>query len=192
MQTDELDFINYVYTLQNSLQSSNSLWQRNLLNSELVSRCQYSLNTDVASSHLKLASTLYCSGHLHAAVIVLEDVERRYHSKVKAVCGCRPNEGSDLRVFSYMTTGTSNDGFSESPFACGVSFFKQESCIAPFILLFEMIRSITEEEVAQRDFDEKLWKTCAEVDARPFLHYLQYLTYGGLGQRDEQLHALVV
>ena len=27
----------------------------------------------------------------------------------------------------------------------------------------------------------------AEVDARPFLHYRQYLTYGGLGERDKQL-----
>ncbi|KAH3842124.1 hypothetical protein DPMN_115612 [Dreissena polymorpha] len=33
---------------------------------------------------------------------------------------------------------------------------------------------------------------CAEVDARPFLHYLQYITYGGLGERDNQLQALGV
>ncbi|KAH3749984.1 hypothetical protein DPMN_184500 [Dreissena polymorpha] len=30
----------------------------------------------------------------------------------------------------------------------------------------------------------------AEVDARPLIHYLQYLTYGGLGERGNQLNAL--
>ncbi|KAH3820897.1 hypothetical protein DPMN_122646 [Dreissena polymorpha] len=32
----------------------------------------------------------------------------------------------------------------------------------------------------------------AEVDAGPFLYYLQYLTYRTLGERDKQLHALRV
>ncbi|KAH3754197.1 hypothetical protein DPMN_188860 [Dreissena polymorpha] len=55
-----------------------------------------------------------------------------------------------------------------------------------------MNRHMSEEEVAQRDYNDNCWMDCAEVDARPFLHYLQYLTYGGLGQRDKQLHALTV
>ncbi|KAH3856949.1 hypothetical protein DPMN_099545 [Dreissena polymorpha] len=37
-----------------------------------------------------------------------------------------------------------------------------------------------------------MWNDCAEVDARPFLHYLQYLTYGGPGELDHQHHALRV
>ncbi|KAH3740036.1 hypothetical protein DPMN_046731 [Dreissena polymorpha] len=50
----------------------------------------------------------------------------------------------------------------------------------------------TAEEVAQRKYIEKDWMDCAEVDTRPFLHYLQYLLYGGLGERENQLHALRV
>ncbi|KAH3748729.1 hypothetical protein DPMN_183179 [Dreissena polymorpha] len=53
-----------------------------------------------------------------------------------------------------------------------------------------MNRAITEEEVAQRDYIDKRWMDCAEVNALPFLHYLQYITYRGLGERDKQLHAL--
>ncbi|KAH3740552.1 hypothetical protein DPMN_047258, partial [Dreissena polymorpha] len=133
------------------------------------------------------------SGHLQAAVRVLEDVERRYHSEVKAVCAFRRIEGDrDLNVFANMLAGNKEEGFSELPFVSCVRFIRQESYCTPAILLFEMNRNNTEEEVAQRNNAEKLWMDSAEVDARPFLHYLQYLTYGGLGERDKQLHALGV
>ncbi|KAH3691013.1 hypothetical protein DPMN_191498 [Dreissena polymorpha] len=55
-----------------------------------------------------------------------------------------------------------------------------------------MKRNITEDKVAQRTLFYKRCMNSAVVDARPFLHYLQYLTYGGLGERDNQLHALRV
>ncbi|XP_052238624.1 uncharacterized protein LOC127849915 [Dreissena polymorpha] len=146
-----------------------------------------------ASSRLKFASMLYCSGHLQAAVRVLEDVERRYHSEVKAVCAFRRIEGDrDLNVFANMLAGNKEEGFSELPFVSCVRFIRQESYCTPAILLFEMNRNNTEEEVAQRNNAEKLWMDSAEVDARPFLHYLQYITYGGLGERDTQFHAMGV
>ncbi|KAH3740457.1 hypothetical protein DPMN_047163 [Dreissena polymorpha] len=136
---------------------------------------------------------LYCSGHHQAAVRVLEDVERRYHSKVMAVCWFREYQRDrDLKVFADMLSGNKEEGISQLPFELCVSFLRQESYCTPFILLFEMNRNITEEEVTQRTFAEKLWMDSAEVDARPFLYYLQYLTYGGLGERDKQLHALGV
>ncbi|KAH3740449.1 hypothetical protein DPMN_047155 [Dreissena polymorpha] len=55
-----------------------------------------------------------------------------------------------------------------------------------------MNRNIIQEEVAKRHRIEKLWMKFAEVDARSFLYYLQYLKYGGLGERDNQLHVLGV
>ncbi|KAH3709056.1 hypothetical protein DPMN_068516 [Dreissena polymorpha] len=55
-----------------------------------------------------------------------------------------------------------------------------------------MNRNITQEEEAQRAPIETKWMNSAAVNARPFLHYLQYLTYGRLGERDHQLHALGV
>ncbi|KAH3740601.1 hypothetical protein DPMN_047307 [Dreissena polymorpha] len=134
---------------------------------------------------------LYCSGHHQAAVRVLEDVERRYHSNVKAVCAFRRLEGDrDLKMFANMLAGNKQEGISELPFVSCVRFVRQESFCTPAILLFEMNRNNTEEEVAQRDYNEKIWMDSVEVDAHPFLHYLQYLTYGGLGESDNQLQAL--
>ncbi|KAH3742371.1 hypothetical protein DPMN_049112 [Dreissena polymorpha] len=86
-----------------------------------------------------------------------------------------------------MISGNCEHGFSESPFANCVKFFRQEASCAPRILWFEIIRGKNEEEISRRIFREKLWMDSAEVDARPFLYYLQYLTYGGLGERYKQL-----
>ncbi|XP_052239805.1 uncharacterized protein LOC127850667 isoform X2 [Dreissena polymorpha] len=192
-KTAALELIKHLYALQISVQSSYYLRLQNVLDSENIRRVQYSLNLDVASSRLKFASMLYCSGHFQAAVRVLEDVERRYHSKVKAVCAVRRLEGDrDLKVFANMLACNKEEEFSELPFVSCVSFVRQESYCTPAILLFEMNRNITEEEVEQRHDIEKQWMDSAEVDARPFLYYLQYLTYGGLGERDKQLHAMGV
>ncbi|KAH3740401.1 hypothetical protein DPMN_047107 [Dreissena polymorpha] len=158
-----------------------------------ISRFQVSLNTDLASSRLKLASVLYCSGNLNAAARVLADVERMYHSKVKAVCGFIDTEGDkDPQVFAHMISDTCDTVLSEPPFAFCVRFIRQEAQCAPYILWFEMNRGMTEEEVAQRSHVEKRWMDSAEIDARTFLHYLQYLTYGGLGERNKQLHSFEI
>ncbi|XP_052257105.1 uncharacterized protein LOC127862152 [Dreissena polymorpha] len=185
-----LELIKHLYSLHISIQASKCLRLQNAVESDIIRRFQYSLNLDVASSRLKLASLLYCSGHIHAAVRVLEDVERRYYRKVKAVCGCRYMKGErDRRVLGNTLSGNCVKGCSELTFALCVKFFRQESHCIPFILLFEMNRNITEEEVAQRDFVDKQWMDSAEVDALPFLYYLQYLTYGRLGERNKQIHA---
>ncbi|KAH3740502.1 hypothetical protein DPMN_047208 [Dreissena polymorpha] len=190
-KTAALELIKHFHALQISIQSSYYLRLQNVLDCVNIRRVQYSLNSDVASSRLKFASMLYCSGHHQAAVRVLEDVERRYHSKVKALCAFRRLKGDiDLKVFADMLLGNTDN--SEPPFAFCVHFLRQESHCAPLILLFEMNRNITEEEVAQRDYIEKHWMGSAEVDALPFLYYMQYLTYDGLGERDKQLHAMEV
>ncbi|KAH3775993.1 hypothetical protein DPMN_177404 [Dreissena polymorpha] len=188
MQSAALEWIKHLYALQFS---SYYLRLRNIRDGENIRRVQYILNSDVASSRLKFASMLYCDGYLEAAVRVLEDVEMKYHSKVKAVCGSRGLQGdSDLKVFADMLSGTTENEFSEVPFASCVRFLRQEAHCTPFILLFEMNRNITQAEVVRRKFFEKRWMDSAEVDSRPFLYYLQYLTYGGIRDRDNQIHAM--
>ncbi|KAH3690804.1 hypothetical protein DPMN_191660 [Dreissena polymorpha] len=192
-KTAALECIKYVYTLQISVQTSYYLRLRNVLDGEKLRRAQYSFNLDIASSRLKFASILYSSGNLQATVRVLEEVERRFHSEVKAVCGCGSILGAmDLKVFANMLSGKTENECSESQFALCVSFSRQESYCTPLILLFEMNRNITQEEVTKRTPSEKQWMDFAEVDARSFLYYLQYLTYGGLGERYNQRHVLGV
>ncbi|KAH3789375.1 uncharacterized protein LOC127841025 [Dreissena polymorpha] len=191
LTTVAFDFINHLFELHNSVQSSTCLRLPNPAFIEIIRRFQYSFKTDVVSSRLKLASVLYCFGHLHAAIRVLNDAERRYHSKVKTVCAVRQFPGEiDLHVFANMMSDSCDNVLIEIPFAFCVSFIRQEAHCAPYILWFEMNRGMTEEEVAQRNHNDKIWMDNAEVSARPFLYYLQYLAYGGLGKRNRQLHAL--
>ncbi|KAH3710317.1 uncharacterized protein LOC127857155 [Dreissena polymorpha] len=155
---------------------------------ERLSAFRHVLDTDVASSHLKMASVLYCSGNLHSAVKVLEDVDMRYKYRVKAVCGQIGVPGDrDLDVFKTMV---GEDVLTELPFALCVRFVRQEAHCCPYILRFEMNRNTTEEEIRLRNYIDHKWMNCVEVDARPFLYYLQYLTYGGLCEREKQLQAM--
>ncbi|KAH3897387.1 hypothetical protein DPMN_021575 [Dreissena polymorpha] len=186
-----LEITEHLYAIRTSLRTSTSIRSGRLCFGDILACFQYSLRTDVASTRLKMASALYCGGHLRSAAVVLEDVERRYHINVKAVCAvrCQPSD-SDLQMFAKTMLDHCDRSLSEPPFAFCVKFLRQEMSCAPFILWFEMIRNMTEEEVAQRNYTEKQWMDYAEVDARSFLHYLQYLTYGGLGERKRQLQAL--
>jgi len=60
---------------------------------------------------------------------------------------------------------------------------------APAILWFEMYRSVGD-DVAYREPVDRIWMDWAEVDALPFMLYLQYLIFGGLRERHRQLQAL--
>ncbi|KAH3896946.1 hypothetical protein DPMN_021130 [Dreissena polymorpha] len=99
---------------------------------------------------------------------------------------------TDLQVFASMISDNCDNVRREPPFSFCVRFIRHEAHCAPYVMWFEMNRAMTEEEVAQRDQHSKHWMDYAEVDACPFLHYLQYLTYGGQGERTKQLYALEV
>ncbi|XP_052282341.1 uncharacterized protein LOC127879509 isoform X2 [Dreissena polymorpha] len=186
-----LELIKHFFALHISLNASRCLrfCNKNIKNS--IHKFRYCLNTDLASMRLKVASVLYCSGHLRAASVVLEDVEKRYHKCVKAICGVRDLEhDNDLNLFAHMVSGAGVKGWEEAPFAFCVKFVPHEAFCVPYILLYEMARGESEEEVAQRNYYDKRWMNCAEVDARVFLYYMQYLTYGGLRERKKQLQAM--
>ena len=70
-----------------------------------------------------------------------------------------------------------------------VRFMREEKYCAPAILWFEMYRSVMD-DVAYRTPIQHDWMDWAEVDALPFMLYLQYLTFGGLRERQRQLQAL--
>ena len=153
-----------------------------------------SMNTDLASSRLKMASMFYCKGDLQLAVEVLEDVERRYDDKVQAMCGCGRMGSVNTQIYISTTSFTEslnecNDVLSTDNIAFCVRFLRQEIFCAPPILHYEMIRAVGD-AIPQRDYIERQWMDWAVVDSRPFLHYLQYLTFRGLGIRPRQQQAL--
>jgi len=149
------------------------------------------MNTDVASTRLKLASMLYCKGDLQLAADVLEDVERRYDNTVQAICGCGnmdPLVRKPRETFTEAVNEENIDILSTNRVAYCVRFLPQEAFCVPPILHYEMIRAVGD-DIQHRHHTERKWMNWAVVDSRPFLHYLQYLTFGGLGLRHRQEQA---
>jgi len=149
------------------------------------------MNTDVASTRLKLASMLYCKGDLQLAAEVLEDVERRYDNTVQAMCGCGRMDPLVTKPRESFTTAVHEeniDVLSKNRVTFCVCFLPQEAFCVPPILHFEMVRAVGD-DIQHRHPTEREWMNWAVVDSRPFLHYLQYLTFRGLGLRHRQLQA---
>jgi len=150
------------------------------------------MNTDVASTRLKLASMLYCKGDLQLAADVLEDVERRYNNTVQAMCGCGrmdPLVRKPRETFTEAVYEENNDVLSTNRVAYCVSFLPQEEFCVPPILHYEMVRAVGD-DTQHRHPAECVWMNWAVVDSLPFMYYLQYLTFRGLGLRHRQLQAL--
>jgi len=168
------------YCIQTGQSVSRDVWQ---LFSE-------TLDTDVASSRLKLASMLYCQGDLHRSAFVLNDVQQRLDNSVTFVCGCRKlrNEQPSEAFCEYALRHGNTETLIRKMAFC-VRFMREEMYCAPAILWFEMNRGVGD-DVVHRHTSEQDWMDWAEVDARPFMLYLQYLTFGGLCDRQRQLQAL--
>jgi len=148
-----------------------------------------SLNTDVTSSKLKLASMHYCQGEFRRAASILHEVEFDLDDSVQPVCGCRDlgNEKLSKAFCEFTVQNDSHEQLTKKLAFC-VRFLREEKFCAPRFLWCEMYRAVGD-DVDHRNSIQRLWMDWAEVDARPFLLYLQYLTYRGLGVRHRQLEA---
>jgi len=148
-----------------------------------------SLNTDVASSKLKLASMHYCQGELRRAASVLSEVECDLDDSVQPVCGCkRVSSYKPSKAFcEYTVHNYSHEQLTKKLAFC-VRFLREEKFCAPLFLWCEMYRAVGD-DLDHRNYGERQWMDWAEVDAQPFLLYLQYLTYRGLRVRQRQLEA---
>jgi len=149
------------------------------------------IDSDIGSTRLKLASMLYCKGNLQVAADVLDDVERRFDNTVQAICGCNrmdPLVTKPRKLFTELSNEGDTDVLMTKRVAYCVHFLRQEVYCAPPILHFEMVRGVGD-DIQHRRPNERVWMNWAVVDARPFLHYLQYLTFRDLGLRHRQLQA---
>ncbi|XP_052775241.1 uncharacterized protein LOC128213514 [Mya arenaria] len=152
-----------------------------------------SLDTDVASSRLKLASFLVCHNELERAADVLNDVERRYDDSVQAVCACHRMDPLDTEHHKPLCTTSvvnNDDVLLTNKTALCVRYLRQEAFCAPPILHYEMVRGLGE-DINHRNVNERYWMNWAVVDSLPYLYYLQYLTFRDLGQRGRQRQALM-
>ncbi|KAH3897273.1 uncharacterized protein LOC127864599 isoform X2 [Dreissena polymorpha] len=151
-----------------------------------------SLDSDVVSSRLKMAAMYYCGGELRAAAKLLDDVERRYDVTVRAVCGCgRTFETfNETAVHEYLTEDFRYGGKLTSNIAYCLRFNNFEFYCVPGMLVPAEHTSrsdLTEIKCENRKAKEITW---VAFDARPFMYFLQYLTFGRFGERRRQETAL--
>ncbi|XP_060579311.1 uncharacterized protein LOC132736224 [Ruditapes philippinarum] len=168
-----------------SVLASLDIQQYNTISAETLKWISLGLNTDVASSKLKLASMLYCTGQFRRAEIVLCDIERHYDLKiVEPICPHLDiraqafNAGCDLQIEEAMKCTVAN---------C-VQFWPCEVYCSPKELRPEMFRS-TEEDKAFRTLQD-FWMNNAEVDSLTFLYFLQYKIYSHLNKQEDKCVAL--
>ncbi|XP_052768124.1 uncharacterized protein LOC128208617 [Mya arenaria] len=159
----------------------------------ILSLFESSLHSDVASSRLKLVSFFFCHNELERAADVLNDVERRYDDSVQAVCGCGnmdPFKTEHHKPLCTTSVLDNDDVLLTNKTALCVRYLGHEASCAPPILRYEMVRGIGE-DINHRNLNEQKWMKWAVVDALPYLYYLQYLTFRGLGQRVGRLQAII-
>jgi len=189
---------NYIKFLKKSLMSikastimSNCIQSGQSLPHDIWQLYGESLNTDVASSKLKLAYMHYCREELMRAASVLHEVEFDLDDSVQPVCGCnrKPSRDNLSKAFCKYTVQNDSQEQLTKKLAFCVRFLREEKFCAPLFLWYEMYRAVGD-DVYHRSMNERLWMDWAELDARPFLLYLQYLTYRGLGLRHRKLEAL--
>jgi hypothetical protein len=172
------------------IMASKSIGENNPVQNEALKWLQLGLNSDVTSGELQLASMLYCVGDMNRVEFILRQTESRYNSTVvEPVCGCwnhpRTSPSAELeRKCSELSENRLN-----SIISCCVKFMQTEVNCVPRELRYEMMRS-TRDDMPHRTPTENYWMDHAAVVSLPYLHFLQYKTYGHLQRHQDQERAL--
>jgi len=102
-----------------------------------------SLNTDVASSKLKLASMHYCQGELQRALSILNEVEFDLDDSVQPVCGCRrPFDNKLSKAFCEYTLHNDTHEQLTNKITFCIRFLREEKFCVPQFLWCEMYRAV--------------------------------------------------
>ncbi|XP_045216589.2 uncharacterized protein LOC123566494 [Mercenaria mercenaria] len=173
-----------------SLIASHNIQINNTVSPQALVWLETGLDSDVASSRLKLASILYCTGQMKSAAFILNDVYQRYNTEVtEPQCGCYlfPATSNKIR-FGQISSQYDEEAVKYIAAYC-VTFCREEINCVPHELQYEMFRS-TQEDIQHRDILDDGWMDCAVVDSLPYLYFLQYKTLGNLNRPEEQQQAL--
>jgi len=183
-------FLKYLMSVKASIISSSCIQTGQPFPRDIWMLYGESLNTDVASSKLKLAYMHYCRGELWRAASVLNEVEFDLDDSVQPVggCGIEPADDNLSKAFCEYTIHNDTHEQLTKKVAFCVMFLREEKFCVPKFLWCEMYRAVGD-DVEHRNVNQREWMDWAAVDALPFLLYLQYLTYRGLGVRHRQLDA---
>jgi hypothetical protein len=147
-----------------------------------------SLNVNVASEKLKIASIFYCTGNIERTELILKNIEESYDlNAVEPVCGCYIFEESGRKgVFNKLCYEAEDEyALLQRITASCVRFLRFEINCCPQEFKHEMFRSPQQDLPFRSKYDE--WMDLAVVDSLPYLYFLQYKTYSHLRRkRDKQ------
>ncbi|XP_060553072.1 uncharacterized protein LOC132714261 [Ruditapes philippinarum] len=148
-----------------------------------------SLDSNVSSSRLKLASVYYCSGEIEAAFTIIKDVDRRYNiHQVEPVCRCTTQPSHLPREEFIKAAECNNENGLKYVAAYCVHFLRSENKCMPKELLLEMYRTTKAEDILRHSNNR--WLDLAFIDSLTFLLFLKYKISGRLGIHKEQIQAL--
>ncbi|XP_053375112.1 uncharacterized protein LOC123533644 [Mercenaria mercenaria] len=171
-----------------SLIASQNIQINNTVSPQAITWIAAGLDSDVASSRLKLASIMYCVGNAERAALILSHIEEQYEIEVTApICCCYNVMFYLKRGFARLSSQYGVEALKYIVAFC-VKFFTWEINCVPHELQYEMFRS-TQEDLLHRGEDDD-WMDCAVVDSLPYLYFLQYKTNSLLQRPDEQQQAL--
>ncbi|XP_052789518.1 uncharacterized protein LOC128223994 [Mya arenaria] len=181
----------FLYQYLASVTASRCLRLKNRIPSDVYRLYEVSLDSDLTSSRLKFASMMYCSGQYERAKQVLVYTEALMHADVwqygrfSGRSQHKPTERFIQKVFELPVSEV-----IKRHVACSVVFNSLEICCVPGFLVYEMHRTIRPEDFHHRrkSFDD--WMDLVVIDSKPFMFYLQYLTFRQLGEEERRLEAL--
>ncbi|XP_052818741.1 uncharacterized protein LOC128244730 [Mya arenaria] len=144
-----------------------------------------SFDSDLLSSRLKFASMLYCNGQYDGAANCLVYSKGLLGQEVWQSCSCYGrNCIKPSSKFLDKTEHSSNKHILQKFTAICVRFMPQEMCCVPEHLVYEMFRTVGDEDRQQRcPASMYKWMDLVVIDCIPFLYNLQYLTYRQLNMR---------
>ncbi|XP_053395464.1 uncharacterized protein LOC123523851 [Mercenaria mercenaria] len=176
-------------TTLGSILASLNIQQYNAIPAEALTWISLGLNTDVASSKLKLASMLYCIGDTQRTEVVLRDIEANYDLNiVEPICMCHNFIKQPLRRGFNAICDNHNEEAIQYTTAFCVRFLPCEINCVPHELRQEMFRSTQEDLAFRGRYD--YWMDWAVVDSLPYLYFLQYKTCSNIGRHEDQQTAL--
>ncbi|XP_045211175.2 uncharacterized protein LOC123562616 [Mercenaria mercenaria] len=171
-----------------SLIASHNIQINNTVSSQALAWLEAGLDSDVASSRLKIASILYCTGDMERAAFILNDVDQEYNIDVtQPVCSCINFTIHYKSGFARLSCQYDEESVKYIIAYC-VRFCRAEINCVPRELQYEVFRS-TQEDIQHRGIFD-YWMDWAVVDSLPYLYFLQYKTFGNLHRPEDQQQAM--
>ncbi|XP_052789521.1 uncharacterized protein LOC128223997 [Mya arenaria] len=180
----------FLYQDLASVTASTCLRLNNPIPPDVYRLYEASLDSDLTSSRLKLASTMYCSGQYERAALILTYTEVLLHADVSQWSPCYRSDHVETERFLQTVYALPFLEVIKRHVACSVVFTSLEICCIPGLLVYEMHRTISPEDFHHRHPGSDRWMDLVVIDSKPFMFYLQYLTFRQLGEEERRLEAL--